>query len=153
MVSFLGQAWNTKPRVHSQDYRQLSPKRDDQVSVVNINPKTFGTVCSVEIKRKEKFEKQYSTSKREFALFLTKVLAIADKREEAKLYKLDLRKFNTAGTANKEFHTAAAAIWQRITSFWYNTDDVLVRVLPVAGASQRHVPALLRPSVLHLWHY
>lgn len=65
----------------------------------------------------------------------------------------DLREFITAQTADNEFRPAATTVAQPKTLFSYAVDGVLVSVSPVDGASQRYLPAVLRPHVLRLCHY
>lgn len=124
----------------------------DEVSPLNINAETFKIVYEVKIELEEEEAEDCITILNDFVPCLPEVFALVNKYQQLVLKTPEHHEFNSTQTTDSECHLAAATAALPRTSFSYDAYIVFISVLHSHEASQRYVPASLRPSILRLSH-
>lgn len=127
-------------------------KMDKEVAVLNINSKTFSTVCNVETEQKGEKPGEYTTLQKRLVTFLPEVFALADKTEQSKLDIPNLNEFITTQTASNKCLLEVLTVRQPEKSFSYDSTET--RAVVTSG---RCVPTIrtcsTNTSMLRPYHY
>lgn len=121
----------------------------DEVPVLSISPRSLARVSATEEPDLETMKEP----KGHFVPFLSEFCLLAGITDNEKAEIPTLSKFITAQSTDSGCRTASMPVGKPITLFRIDSDGVLVRVFSLGGASQRVVPATLRPRFPHLCHY